>query len=81
MNAQTSLSDRLEKCYSGAVYDVLRAMGLPDQTLPYTIHPINPEIKLAGPVYTVNGRFNEKLDPHERLPIWNMENFRMFTEV
>ncbi len=28
------LGERLGKCYSGAVYDVLRDMGLPNQVLP-----------------------------------------------
>tara|TARA_Y100001972_G_C7663129_1_gene334707 strand:- start:374 stop:1042 length:669 start_codon:yes stop_codon:yes gene_type:complete len=69
-NKQNSLGNRLEKCYSGAVYDVLRGMGFPNQTLPYTIHPINTEIKLAGLVYAVSGRCDEQMDPHETLLQW-----------
>ncbi len=46
MNAQINFhdayGDRLEKCYSGAVYDTLRAMGFPDQLLPQTIRPLDP---------------------------------------
>lgn len=41
--AETNYSDgyaeRLEKCYSGAVYDVLRGMSYPDQILPVTSAP------------------------------------------
>lgn len=70
MNTQTSLSDRLEKCYSGAVYDVLRAMGYPNQALPNTIRPIDIHTKLAGPIYTVSGRYDETMDPHETLLQW-----------
>ena len=70
MNTTESLSDRLEKCYSGAVYDVLRAMGFPNQTLPNTIRPIDIHTKLTGPIYTVNGKYDETLDAHETLLQW-----------
>lgn len=69
-NKIESLSDRLEKCYSGAVHDVLRAMGYLNQTLPNTIRPIDLDSKLTGPIYTVSGRYDETLDPHETLLQW-----------
>jgi hypothetical protein len=43
INYHDAYGDRLEKCYSGAVYDTLRAMGFPDQLLPQTIRPLDPE--------------------------------------
>ena len=43
INYRDAYGDRLEKCYSGAVYDTLRAMGFPDQLLPQTIRPLDPE--------------------------------------
>ena len=64
------LSDRLQQCYSGAVYDVLRAKGYPNQVLPSSLRPLDPEIKLAGKVYTVSGHCNDSLDPHETLLEW-----------
>jgi regulator of RNase E activity RraA len=64
------LADRLEQCYTGAVYDVLRAMGFPCQVLPDTIRPLDPTRKLAGPVYTVSGHIDERLDAHETLLQW-----------
>jgi 4-hydroxy-4-methyl-2-oxoglutarate aldolase len=70
MNTQTSISGRLEKCYSGAVYDVLRSMGYPNQALPNAIRPIDVHTKLAGSIYTVNGRYDESMDPHETLLQW-----------
>jgi len=70
MNTQTAISDRLEKCYSGAVYDVLRAMGYPNQALPNTIRPIDIHTKLAGSIYTVSGRYDETMDSHETLLQW-----------
>ena len=70
MNKKPSLADRLEKCYSGAVYDVLRAMGYPKQTLSKEIRPLDITSKLAGPVYTVSGRYDDTLEPHDTLLQW-----------
>src|SRR5258708_34424852 len=66
----SELSDRLEQCYSGAVYDVLRELGHPRQVLPQTIRPLLPERKLAGPVYTISGHANPNLDGHQTLLSW-----------
>jgi regulator of RNase E activity RraA len=66
----TALADRLENAYSGAVYDVLRAMGRPDCVLPSTIRPLDPPRKLAGVVYTVSGQRHEGLDAHQTLLAW-----------
>jgi len=65
-----TLGDRLEKCYSGAVYDVLRAIGYPWQVLPSTIRPLDPSRTLAGPVFTVSGHNDGTLDGHETLLQW-----------
>jgi hypothetical protein len=54
-----SLVDRLEATYSGAVFDVLREMGLPNQALPTSIRPLDLKMKLAGPVFTASGRLIE----------------------
>ncbi len=63
-------ADRLEQCYTGAVYDTLRAMGLPDQLLPQTIRPLDPERVLAGRIFTVSGHVDTTLDPHTTLLEW-----------
>lgn len=60
---------RLEQCYSGAVYDVLREKGYPEQVLPQTIQPLDLSWKLAGKVFTVSGSPQEA-DPHETLLQW-----------
>lgn len=70
MEINEDLSNRLEQCYSGAVYDVLRAMGYPNQTLPNNIHPLDMDKKLAGPIYTVSGKYDAGFDPHETLLNW-----------
>lgn len=64
------LGDRLERCYSGAVFDVLRAMGHPNQALPSAIRPLDSASKLAGQVYTVRGHVDETIEPHETLLQW-----------
>ena len=52
-------ADRLSRCYSGAVYDAMRELGLPPSVLPSSIGPIDPAKVLAGPVWTCEG-------PHRR---------------
>ncbi len=64
------LGHRLEQCYSGAVYDVLRALGHRNCVLPDTIRPLDPVRRLAGPVFTVSGHSAEELDDHETLLQW-----------
>jgi len=70
MTHQPSLAERLQACYSGAVYDVLRAKGFPAQTLPQYIRPLNLSHRLAGPVFTVEGRRDDSLDAHASLLKW-----------
>jgi len=64
------LADRLSACYSGAVYDVLRAKGYVQQTLPQYIRPLNLRHKLAGPVFTIEGKRDDSLDAHQSLLKW-----------
>lgn len=63
-------AERLEECYTGAVYDVLRAMGLRNQALPSTIRPLDPTKKLAGRIFTMSGRKDSTLDAHQTLLQW-----------
>ena len=70
MTRTATLADRLRSCYSGSVYDVLRAKGYHRQTLPQYIRPLNLEHKLAGPVYTIEGKPNDSLDAHQSLLKW-----------
>jgi 4-hydroxy-4-methyl-2-oxoglutarate aldolase len=70
MTQPGSLAERLQGCYSGAVFDVLRAKGLPQQTLPQYIRPLNLQQRLAGPVFTIEGRRDNSLDAHESLLRW-----------
>jgi 4-hydroxy-4-methyl-2-oxoglutarate aldolase len=65
-----SVTDRLRGCYTGAVYDVLRAKGHTSQTLPAYIRPLNIQKVVAGPVFTIEGKRDDSLTEHESLLKW-----------
>lgn len=50
------LAARFAVVYTGAITDVLDRMGRLEQTLSPAIRPLRPGMRLAGPVYTVEGR-------------------------
>lgn len=64
------LTKRLGKLYSAAVHDVLRAHGVNNCVLPNTIRPLDPTLKLAGPIWTFSGRNDEQASRHETLLAW-----------
>jgi 4-hydroxy-4-methyl-2-oxoglutarate aldolase len=65
-----ALTERLEKCYTGVVNDVMRDMGLRNFTLPETLRPILPERTLVGPAFTILGKVDEGADAHKTLLAW-----------
>jgi len=65
-----AITERLEKCYTGVVHDVMRGMGLRDFTLPPRLRPIMPDRPLAGPAFTILGKVDPTADPHETLLAW-----------
>jgi 4-hydroxy-4-methyl-2-oxoglutarate aldolase len=64
------LSERLANCYSGALHDTLRDLGRTNCVLPSAIRPLDPERKLAGRVFTMEGHLEPGLDGHETLLRW-----------
>jgi regulator of RNase E activity RraA len=50
------VASRFARLYTGAVADVLDRRGHFRQTLPSMIRPLRPGMRVAGPVYTVEGR-------------------------
>jgi len=64
------LTERLARCYTGAVHDVLRMMGRHDIVLPPEIKAIAPGTRLAGPVWTVSGHIDRTKTRHETLLGW-----------
>jgi regulator of RNase E activity RraA len=65
-----SLARRLGACYTGAVHDVLRMMGHERVVLPSSIKPLDPSLKLAGPVWTVSGHIDRTKTRHDTLLGW-----------
>lgn len=64
------LAARLARCYTGVVYDVLRGRGITDCVLPASIVPLEVSMVAAGPVFTVRGRPDATVSPHETLLRW-----------
>jgi len=65
-----TLEERLARCYTGAVHDVMRMMGRENIVLPTSIKAIAPGTKLAGPVWTVSGHIDRTKTRHETLLGW-----------
>jgi len=65
-----ALTERLARCYTGVVHDVMRSMGLLAFVLPPELRPILPEQTLAGPAYTIEGQVDPYADPHGTLLAW-----------
>jgi 4-hydroxy-4-methyl-2-oxoglutarate aldolase len=65
-----SLTERLARCYTGAVHDVLRQLGYEHVVLPPPIKAIAPSTKLAGPVWTVSGHLDRTKTRDETLRGW-----------
>jgi regulator of RNase E activity RraA len=69
-SATDDLTERLARCYTGAVHDVLRMMGHENIVLPVEIKPIAPGMKLAGPAWTVAGHLDRTKTRHDTLLAW-----------
>jgi len=54
--------ERFATIYTAALADILDARGCHTQTLPPSIRPLEPGMRLAGPAYTVLGRPAETAD-------------------
>ncbi len=67
---QDPVTERLSRCYTGVVHDVMRAMGLRDFAFPAELRPLFPERRLAGPAFTIDGIVDPRADPHETLLAW-----------
>ena len=65
-----SLAERLQNCYTGGVFDVLRNLGYPNQILPQDIRPMNVEHKIAGKIFTIEGKIDTTIDKHTSLLKW-----------
>jgi len=64
------LVDRLSKCYTGVVHDIMRDMGHTNFTLPHEIRPCKNHHILAGQVFTLEGEVDKNQNHHESLLAW-----------
>ena len=62
--------ERFKSCYTSVIHDVMRARGCGEFTFPPSITPLQPEVTLCGPAWTVEGRPKPDADPHETLLAW-----------
>lgn len=69
MNALDPISTKLARGYSGAVYDVLRELGVSDCTLPPSIQGLAQSWRIAGPAFTLSGA-RGGFSAHETLLRW-----------
>lgn len=59
--------ERYKKLYAGLIFDVLEHLGYPNQVLSHEIAPLTPEMKLAGPAFTIKGTATPQKDDVVRL--------------
>lgn len=50
-----NICERYLRLYGGVVYDVLEGLGYPHQALSHELRPLAPDMKLAGPAFTIKG--------------------------
>jgi 4-hydroxy-4-methyl-2-oxoglutarate aldolase len=64
------ICERYRRLYAGAVFDVLESLGLPNQVVSHELTPLAPEMRLAGPAFTIKGTLTCERDEagrHKRL--------------
>tara|TARA_B100000959_G_scaffold286498_1_gene365433 strand:- start:12702 stop:13355 length:654 start_codon:yes stop_codon:yes gene_type:complete len=64
------LSDRLEKMYSGILFDVVRSLGVRNCVLPTSLRPLNVDHKIAGRAFTVAGEVDQSQSERDSLLRW-----------
>lgn len=69
-NLDAAITARLARLYTGAVHDVLRSLGHDNCVLPVNLRPLDPTLKVAGPVWTFAGRIDRTRSRHDTLLSW-----------
>ena len=65
-----NFTERLTKCYTGVIHDIMRDDGHKNFTLPSSIRPCKDKHILAGQIFTMEGSVDQTLDHHETLLAW-----------
>lgn len=64
------LSERLARCHTAAIHDVMRSHGLSDFVLPPELRPLLPDKVIAGPAFTFRGHIDPAIAPHDTYLAW-----------
>ena len=67
---KTSISNRLAKCFSSVVHDVMRDDGFKNFVLDPSIKPLKEEHKIGGQIFTIKGSSNKSYTHDETLLAW-----------
>jgi len=68
--SENNFTERLSKCYTGVVHDIMRDDGHKNFTLPSSFRPSKNKYILAGQIFTMEGSVDQTLDHHETLLAW-----------
>ena len=68
--SENDYTERLSRCYTGVVHDIMRDDGHKNFTLPSSIRPSKNKYILAGQIFTMEGIVDQTLDHHETLLAW-----------
>lgn len=75
----TEISARFVKCNTATIYDVMDRMGYPHQCLDLGIKPLDREMRIAGPAFTVRGSREPRYD--DNFPRPQLKNFGLLKAV
>ena len=70
MTSSIEISDRLSKCFSSVIHDVMRDDGFKNFVLNPKIRPNKENHKIAGQIFTIEGESNNSFSHHETLLAW-----------
>ncbi len=73
------VAERLRAVKTADLYDVLDGMGYPHQCLDLAIRPLAPEMRVAGPAFTILGTREPRFG--EALPIPEIDHFALFDQI
>ena len=66
----SNYTEKLSKCYTGVVHDIMRDMDYKNFTLPPEIKPSKKNHVLAGQIFTIEGEVDKNQSHHESLLAW-----------
>ena len=62
--------EKLNKCYTGILYDVMTDLGLKNFTLPKEIRPISQNSKICGKIFTLKGEVTANITKDDSILSW-----------